>query len=109
MYPSDQCPFCNSCLQDNKNFSQNIQKYCNDCDARYNIGVSLNKDKWIVTFNIDGYYFQMFHNVFGASSDKLEIVAPDDVEIISIPECRFITQDNYLEEIERARKLQLFK
>jgi len=108
IYSIDKCVFCNSNLEDNIRYynSSSIEKYCNNCEHRYNIGVG-SFDKWVVTFNVDGYYFQMFHGIY--PTDMLEIIFPDEERTLSIPECRLITLDNYLEEIERTIKLQIFK
>lgn len=109
MYSIDKCNFCTAKLKvaDKNQFIKEM--YCDDCYDSYKYNLSLDtKGGWLVTFSIKGYYFQMFYKVFSELNETLEIVCPDN-EIISIPECRLITLDNYLQEIDRARNLQLFK
>lgn len=110
MYSTETCHFCSANLYFLEKYNDGT-RYCKACHLthRYNITTSFNNlDAWVVTFRIKEYYFQMFHNVWDEPKEKLEIVI-SPLEIISIPECRLITVDNYLEEIERARKLQVFK
>lgn len=108
MYSSDKCHFCNSVLHTSRFDKSQNEKFCFECKDSYRYNVTVINDSWVVTFRIKKYYFQMFYNVFDEIKESLEIVGPND-EIISIPECRLITTDNYLEEVERAKKLQVFK
>lgn len=110
MYSNYNCHFCNSELASltNSSLVNPDYKYCNNKNCNYRYTITMINNSWVVTFKIKGYYFQMFNNVFNKMDQSLELVCPNS-EIIAIPECRMITLENYLEEVERARKLQVFR
>lgn len=100
-YPNDHCPFCYKELDEIR-----IGTYsCMQCTNNYSVSKYTN-NKFSVVFYIDNYKFRITD-----SDTNIVDLSPGEIGkiICQINKSFMINEDNYLQQIERIKNLQLLK
>jgi hypothetical protein len=78
----------------------------------YVITVSSKTGGYTVSFQIDSYFINVINmpqTALGYTVSETQVIEVTTNNYYSVPQVRVITKDNYLEEIERMKKLETFK